>query len=77
MQPPPQCVKESKYHSEAAVGNGGGLRIRTFRLPVGAKRRGKLMKNVPNSPKLIEISEQFCEIATGASTLAMTGLVLF
>ena len=32
----------------------------------GAKRRGNLMRNVSNSPKLVEVSKQFCEIATGA-----------
>ena len=46
--------------------------MRPLRLPVGAKRRGNLKQEVPNSPKSSKIFKQFCEIATAASGLAMT-----
>ena len=41
--------------------------MRPLRLPVGAKRRGNLLQEVPNSPKSIEIEKRFCEIATAPS----------
>ena len=71
------CLSVSKNYRSChcdvvAVGDEGALRIRPLRLPVGAKRRGNLKQEVPNSPKSYKIFKQFCEIATAASGLAMT-----
>ena len=67
-QPPSAAQLVKNYpacHCDvAAVGGSAALQMRALRLPVGAKRRGNLVQEVSYSPESIELSKQFCEIAT-------------
>ena len=53
------------------------LKSSDFVIARPGKGRGNLVQAVPNSPKTVRKSKQFCEIATAASGLAMTNLKLF